>query len=258
MSKSKLLNDKEKQAQLIANGEIPKHIAIIMDGNGRWAKQKGYPRMAGHKAGVDSVRDILEAASQIGVKYLTLYTFSTENWKRPKSEVTTLMRLIAHTLHKEIDRLNSENVGVRTIGDFSSLPESVQREFLHAKVRTRDNDKIQLILAISYGSRWEIIEGIKKVIMDVENKKLLPEDLTPAVFGNYLSTTDIPDPELVIRTSGEFRVSNFLLWQVAYSEFYISPLFWPDFRRDHLYEAIASFQNRERRFGKVSEQIKHE
>ncbi len=255
MSKTKLLTDKEKQERLLTQGEIPRHIAIIMDGNGRWAKQKGYPRIAGHKAGVDSVSEIVEVAGQLGVKYLTLYTFSTENWKRPKNEVATLMRLLVHTIRREIDHLNKENVRVRTIGDLSALPESAQKEFLDAIIRTKDNDKIQLILAISYGSRWEIIEAIKKVYADVENKTINLDDLTPATFGSYLSTRDIPDPDLVIRTSGEFRVSNFLLWQVAYSEFYISPVLWPDFRRNHLYDAIHSYQTRERRFGKVSEQI---
>lgn len=257
MIKSKHLTDKEIQSQLIAQGEIPRHVAIIMDGNGRWAKEKGYPRIAGHKAGVASVRDIVEAAGQLGVKYLTLYTFSTENWKRPKSEISTLMRLLVHTLQKEIDHLNSENVRVRTIGDFSALPEKVQQEFKDAQIRTKDNDKIQLILAVSYGSRSEIISAIKQVHSDINEGKLALDDLNAACFSDYLNTSGIPDPDLVIRTSGEFRISNFLLWQIAYSEFYISQVFWPDFRRKHLYEAINSYQTRERRFGKVSEQIYH-
>ncbi len=257
MSKTTPLTDKEKQAQLLAQGEIPRHIAIIMDGNGRWAKQKGYPRIAGHKAGVDSVSDIVEVAGQLGVKYLTLYTFSTENWKRPKNEVSTLMRLLVHTLRREIDHLNKENVRVRTIGDLSALPEKVRQEFLDAQKLTKDNDKMELILAVSYGSRWEIVQAIKRAYKDVDRKKLDIDELSPEIFSSYLNTNNTPDPDLVIRTSGEFRISNFLLWQVAYSEFFVSEVYWPDFRRNHLYEAIHSYQTRERRFGKVSEQIYH-
>lgn len=255
MTKHSENSDTATQRKLKLSGEIPRHIAIIMDGNGRWAKQKSLPRAAGHKAGVDSVRDIIEVASQLGVKYLTLYTFSTENWKRPKSEVTTLMRLLVHTLRKEINRLKSENIRVKTIGDFSSLPEKVQHEFSEAIESTKQNDKMQLIIAISYGSRLEIVEAIKKLVHDHDRKKIKFEDITPETFSSYLDTADIPDPDLLIRTSGEFRVSNFLLWQIAYSEIFISNVFWPEFRRNHLYEAIRNFQLRERRFGKVSEQI---
>jgi len=244
-----------KQKKLKLSGEIPRHIAIIMDGNGRWAKQKSLPRFAGHKAGVDSVRDIIEVASQIGVKYLTLYTFSTENWKRPKDEVSTLMGLLVRTLRKEINRLCAENIRVKTIGDFSALPQKVQQEFTEALEKTKNNDKMQLIIAISYGSRNEIVEAVKKMIHDHEHRKLKFDDITPETMSSYLDTSGIPDPDLLIRTSGEFRVSNFLLWQIAYSEIYISDVFWPDFRRNNLYDAIKSFQSRERRFGKVSEQI---
>jgi undecaprenyl diphosphate synthase len=247
--------DAETQKKLKLSGEIPRHIAIIMDGNGRWAKKKNLPRFAGHKAGVDSVRDIIEVASQLGVKYLTLYTFSTENWKRPKDEVSTLMRLLVHTLQKEIKRLRAENIRVKTIGDFSALPHKVKQEFTDALEKTKNNNKMQLIIAISYGSRNEIVEAVKKMIQDHESGELKYEDITPETMSSYLDTAGIPDPDLLIRTSGEFRISNFLLWQIAYSEIYISDVFWPDFRRNHLYDAIKSFQSRERRFGKVSEQI---
>lgn len=249
--------DEKKQKKLMQAGEIPNHIAIIMDGNGRWAKQKGLPRIAGHKSGVESVKDIVEAAAQIGVKHLTLYTFSTENWKRPKSEVFTLMRLLVRTLRKEINRLNKENIRVFTIGDFSSLPESVLREFEDAMEKTKNNTKMQLTIALSYGSRWEILDAVKRLMAEYERGEFTKDELDEKKFSQYLTTRDIPDPELVIRTSGEFRVSNFLLWQIAYSEFYVTETFWPDFRRNHLYEAIKNYQSRERRFGKVSEQVSH-
>lgn len=244
--------DEQRQARLKESGEIPRHIAIIMDGNGRWAKQKGYPRLAGHREGVESVKDIVEAAAKVGVKYLTLYTFSTENWRRPKDEVSTLMRLLVKTLRGELNRLNRENIRISTIGDFSALPDKVQAEFVDAIEKTKDNDKMHLVIALSYGSRWEILEAVKKLASDIAARKVQTEDITYDVFSGYLSTAGIPDPDLVIRTSGEFRVSNFLLWQIAYSEFYITDIYWPDFRRESLYEAIKSFQKRERRFGKVS------
>lgn len=257
MSESTKSHDEKKQKKLLQSGEIPNHIAIIMDGNGRWAKQKGFPRIAGHKAGVESVKDIVEAAAQIGVKHLTLYTFSTENWKRPKTEVFTLMRLIVKTLSKEINRLNKENIRIFTIGDFSMLPTSVQQEFVEAMEKTKNNTKMQLTIALSYGSRWEILEAVKKMMAEFDKGLISLDDITNEKFSDYLTTKGIPDPELVIRTSGEFRVSNFLLWQIAYSEFYVTDTFWPDFRRDNLYEAIKNFQTRERRFGKVSEQVSH-
>ncbi|MBI2417310.1 MAG: isoprenyl transferase [Ignavibacteriales bacterium] len=257
MSESTKSHDEKKQKKLLQSGEIPNHIAIIMDGNGRWAKQKGFPRIAGHKTGVESVKDIVEAAAQIGVKHLTLYTFSTENWKRPKTEVFTLMRLIVKTLSKEINRLNKENIRIFTIGDFSMLPTSVQQEFVEAMEKTKNNTKMQLTIALSYGSRWEILEAVKKMMAEFDKGLITLDDITNEKFSDYLTTKGIPDPELVIRTSGEFRVSNFLLWQIAYSEFYVTDTFWPDFRRDNLYEAIKNFQTRERRFGKVSEQVSH-
>jgi undecaprenyl diphosphate synthase len=244
--------DEQRQQRLIDHGQIPGHIAIIMDGNGRWARQKGYPRIAGHREGVESVKDIVEAAAQIGVKYLTLYTFSTENWKRPKDEVFTLMRLLVKTLRAELNRLNLENIRISTIGEFSSLPEKVQAEFNDAITKTRNNTKMHLIIALSYGSRWEILEAVKKLAEDISTGAVQKNEISYEVFGKYLTTAGIPDPDLVIRTSGEFGVSNFLLWQIAYSEFYVTDIFWPDFRRESLYEAIKNFQHRERRFGKIS------
>jgi undecaprenyl diphosphate synthase len=255
LTKQSESSDSATQKKLKLSGEIPRHIAIIMDGNGRWAKKKNLPRFAGHKAGVNSVREIIEVASQLGVKYLTLYTFSTENWKRPKEEVSTLMRLLVHTLRKEINHMCKENIRVKTIGDFSALPEKVQQEFTEALDKTKNNDKMQLVIAISYGSRSEIVEAVRRIVKDHAHKKLSYEDITPETLSSYLDTADIPDPDLLIRTSGEFRISNFLLWQIAYSEIYISDVFWPEFRRNNFYEAIRSYQSRERRYGKVSEQI---
>lgn len=240
----------------ILSGIIPEHIAIIMDGNGRWAKSKGLPRLAGHRAGVDSVRKIVEAAAEIGVKHLTLYTFSTENWKRPKEEVSTLMTLLVRTLRKEINELHRNNVRLNTIGDFDALPITVQEEFKDAIEKTSKNNRLNLHLALSYSGRWEIMEAVKKIAGDVKSGKLNPELINGELFSDYLETKGIPDPELLIRTSGEFRVSNFLLWQIAYSEIYICHEFWPEFGKQNLYEAIHDFQKRERRFGKVSEQLK--
>jgi len=251
----KISKDEELQKQLMESGEIPQHIAIIMDGNGRWAHKKGLHRIAGHRAGVDSVRDIVEACAQLNVKYLTLYTFSTENWNRPKKEVSTLMKLLVKALKSEVDELHKNNIKLESIGDFDSLPPVVQQNLLEAKERTRNNSRLTLVLALSYSGRWEIIEAVKKIINDSKNNKILPDDLCAGKFGEYLTTRDIPDPDLLIRTSGEFRISNFLLWQIAYTEIFIADVFWPQFRRINLYEAIRSFQKRERRFGKVSAQL---
>ena len=253
--KTNLVLDKLK-SEIRQSGKIPNHVAIIMDGNGRWAKSKGLNRVAGHKVGIDSVREIVEAAAEVNINYLTLYTFSTENWKRPKNEVSTLMRLLVSSLKKEMDELNKNNVKLETIGDFSALPSMVQKQFLDAKEKTKNNTKLTLVLALSYSGRWEIIEAIKNICNDVKNNDFDFNQLSCDNFSNFLSTKNIPDPDLVIRTSGEFRVSNFLLWQVAYSEFYISDVFWPDFRKLQFFEAIRDFQKRERRFGKVSEQLK--
>ncbi len=249
-------NQIPESADKVLSGIIPEHIAIIMDGNGRWAKSKGLPRIAGHRAGVESVRVIVEAAAEIGVKHLTLYTFSTENWKRPKEEVSTLMTLLVRTLRKEINELHKNNVRLNTIGDFGALPKTVQEEFTDAIEKTSKNSKLNLHLALSYSGRWEILEAVKKIAADVQSGALSPAAVNDALFSDYLSTKGIPDPELLIRTSGEFRVSNFLLWQIAYSEIYICNEFWPEFKKQNLINAIANFQKRERRFGKVSEQLK--
>ncbi len=248
--------DEKLQHDLKNSGEIPVHIAIIMDGNGRWARKKGLPRAAGHKRGVDTVRDMVEACAQLGVKYLTLYTFSTENWKRPKDEVSTLMRLLLKSLKDRTDELMENDIKLTTIGDINSLPEQVQKQLKEDIKRTRNNRKMTLNLALSYSGRWEIMEAIKKVAERVAKKELSIENINDETFSGFLTTKDMPDPDLLIRTSGEFRVSNFLLWQIAYTEFYITDVYWPAFKRINLYEAIKSFQKRERRFGKVSEQLK--
>ena len=249
-------DDKGLQEELKASGSIPKHIAIIMDGNGRWAKQRALPRAAGHREGVNSVRDIVEACGELGVKCLTLYTFSTENWKRPTQEVSTLMRLLVKALRDETDRLYRNNVRLTAIGDLSSLPAGVQRELNEAFEKTTPNTGLNLNLALSYSGRREIVETAKKIAVDVAGGKLSAEDIDESLFSRYLSTGSMPDPDLLIRTSGEFRISNFLLYQSAYTEIYFSKVFWPDFRRRQLYEAIGDFQKRERRFGLVSEQVK--
>lgn len=258
MVKSKFDNENSVVDELKKNGNIPTHIAIIMDGNGRWAKQRGLPRVAGHKRGVDTVKVIVEACAELGVKYLTLYTFSTENWNRPKDEVSTLMKLLLKSLKDRVDELCENDIRLTTIGDINALPELVQKQLLADIERTKNNKKMVLNLALSYSGRWEIIKGIKKLCEAVKNNKFNFEDLDEKSFSQFLDSSSIPDPDLVIRTSGEFRVSNFLLWQIAYSEFYITDVFWPDFNRNHLYEAIRAFQKRERRFGKVSEQVKKE
>jgi len=256
LKSSRSSSDESIQAELKKSGEIPKHIAIIMDGNGRWAKKRGLPRAAGHTRGVESVRDIVKACSKLGVSYLTLYTFSTENWRRPREEVSMLMRLLLKSLRDETDELNQNDIKITMIGELHSLPEEVQKELEDARDKTKDNKKMVLNLALSYSGRVEILTAIRKIADSVANNKLKPECIDETIISDHLMTKDMPDPDLVIRTSGEFRVSNFLLWQIAYSEFYISDVLWPDFRRNNLYDAIRSFQKRERRFGKVSEQIK--
>ena len=247
--------DKDVQERLKSSGEIPGHIAIIMDGNGRWAKERGMPRISGHSEGVERVRDTVRACAQLGVQYLTLYTFSTENWKRPKDEVSFLMRLLLKALKDETDELQTNNVRIRTIGDLSSLPQEVQAELLDSIEKTRKNTGLTLILALSYSGRWDLTQAIRHLARDIREGKLTEQDVTDELVGKYLSTAGIPDPDLLIRTSGEFRLSNFLLWQLAYTEIYISSRFWPGFRRDELYAAIANYQQRERRFGMVSEQV---
>ena len=247
--------DKKIQSELIRNGNIPTHIAIIMDGNGRWAQKRNLPRIAGHNEGVESVRDTVEACGQLGVKYLTLYAFSTENWKRPKEEVSMLMRLLMRALRDETDKLYNNNVRVHAIGDIGSLPQEVQNELFDAIEKTKQNTGLNLFLALSYSGRWDITVAMKAIATELKNGNLDIQELDEETIARHLSTKNVPDPDLLIRTSGEFRISNFLLWQLAYSEIFISDCFWPDFRRGELYNAIADFQKRERRFGMVSEQV---
>lgn len=235
---------------------IPKHIAIIMDGNGRWAQQNGQERLFGHFAGVEAVRRTLKAAAELGVEYLTLYAFSVENWNRPKEEVDGLMDLLVDTIVKEVDALDEDGVRLMTIGNTNGLPVSCQSTLLEAIERTNNNKRINLVLALNYSAKWEIIEAVKKIVEKVKSSSLEIDEIDNALFSSNLTTATIPDPELVIRTSGEHRLSNFLLWQSAYSELYFSKVFWPDFNADHLAEAIYDYQNRERRFGLVSEQVK--
>lgn len=243
--------DKHHQAELFDAGSIPRHIAIIMDGNGRWAQKKGNIRLHGHKAGVESVRDVTEACAQLGVDYLTLYAFSTENWNRPSAEINGLMKILVNSLRKEADRLNKNNIKLVTIGQLERLPEKCQGQLNEVIELTRDNDRLQLCLALSYSGRWDITEAVKKLSKEVLNGAIKPEDINDRLISAHLSTAEVPDPDLIIRTSGEYRISNFLLWQLAYSELYITQTYWPDFRRDELYEAINSYQERDRRYGKV-------
>ncbi|MFH0990386.1 MAG: isoprenyl transferase [bacterium] len=251
-------HDKKLQERLIENGEIPSHIAIIMDGNGRWAKKRGLPRIAGHREGVNSVRDIIEACGQLGVKYLTLFAFSTENWKRPKDEVSLLMRLLLKALKDEKDRLHQNEVHLKAIGELSSLPQDVQDELLDGIEVMKRNTGLTLILALSYSGRWDLVRAVSKIAHDIQSGLLQQDAISEDLISHYLSTKDYPDPDLVIRTSGELRISNFLLWQIAYSEIVISKECWPEFRRKELYQAITDFQKRERRFGMVSEQLPKE
>ena len=247
--------DKALQDSLKEQGAIPNHIAIIMDGNGRWAKERGLPRVAGHRGGVNSVRDIVEVCGQLGIGYLTLYAFSTENWKRPKDEVSVLMRLLVKSLRDETDRLLVNNVQLRTVGDTASLPKDVQEELLFSVEKTKNNTGLVLVLALSYSGRWDLVNAIRRIARAIEHRKLRSDDVTEKVVSSYLTTHGIPDPDLLIRTSGEFRLSNFLLWELAYTEIHIDRCYWPEFRRAHLYDAIRDYQRRERRFGLVSEQL---
>jgi len=234
---------------------LPKHIAIIMDGNGRWAKQQGKARVFGHKNGVQSVREVTEAGAELGIEYMTLYAFSTENWNRPKFEITALMTLLVSTIRKEIATLNKNQIRLQTIGNINMLPKAAQKELLEAIESTKNNTRMTLILALSYSSKWEILEAVKDIARQAVNGEIAISDIDEDSIKHALSTKDFPDPELMIRTSGESRISNFLLWQLAYAELFFTPVFWPDFRKRHFYEAILNFQNRERRFGMTSEQI---
>ncbi len=235
--------------------KLPKHIAIIMDGNGRWAKEKGEDRLYGHYHGVESVRNIVEGCAELGIKYLTLYTFSTENWDRPTQEVSGIMELLVDTIRKEVAILNKNNIKLHVIGERSMLPEYAAQELQEALDETAQNTGLNLILALSYSSRTELVNAVKHVAQEVKENRLNPNDITQETLEKYLHTSSFPDPELMIRTSGEFRISNFLLYQLAYAELYFTDTRWPDFRKENLYEAIHDYQNRERRFGKTSEQI---
>ena len=235
--------------------KLPKHVAIIMDGNGRWARKNGVARIFGHKSGVTPVRDVVEASGELGIKYLTLYAFSTENWGRPMEEVNALMGLLVSTVKNESSKLVENNVRFETIGDIRKLPGSIRNEIDQLTEKTKNNTGLNLVLALSYSSRWEILNAVRKIMEEAKDGKLKPEDLTQENFGDYLETRNIPDPELLIRTSGEFRISNFLLYQIAYAELYFTPKLWPDFRKEDYYAALLDYQSRERRFGKTSEQL---
>ena len=239
----------------IDSSKIPQHVAIIMDGNGRWAAQRGNDRIFGHEHGVEAVRAAIKAAAEIGVKHLTLYAFSTENWNRPKFEVDALMTLLVKVIKSEASELNKNNIRINVIGDRNSLPPKVAGEVEKIESMLSQNTGLNVILALSYSSKWEIINAVKSIASDVKKGKIDTQDISQELFDSYLSTANIPDPELMIRTSGERRLSNFLLWQLAYAELYFTQKLWPDFDKEDFWEAICSFQNRERRFGKTSEQI---
>ena len=239
-----------------ANGNLPKHIAIIMDGNGRWARLKNLPRAAGHKEGINSVREIVRVCGEIGVSHLTLYTFSSENWSRPKTEVSAIMKLLLSTIKKEIRNLDDNNVKLSTIGNLKELPSETQKNILDGVKKTNSNTGLNLILALSYGSRQELIRAIKRILTRAKESNLVIDNIDETLLNAELYTADIPDPDLIIRTGGEYRLSNFLLWQSAYSEILISETFWPDFRESDLLKSIADYQNRQRRFGQTAEQVK--
>lgn len=244
------------QKENLIREQLPTHLAIIMDGNGRWAKKKGFLRAFGHENGVKTVRSTVEECARLGVKYLTLYTFSTENWNRPKLEVDTLMRLLVKGLQKELKTLANNNIRFNAVGNLSRLPTSVQNELTEVLEKTKENTGMTLTLALSYGSREELISAVKQVSDKVKNNIILIDDIDESTINNHLYTHDLPDVDLLIRTSGEQRISNFLLWQIAYSEFYFTDVLWPDFSTEHLHNALMCYQERERRFGKTSEQLK--
>ena len=235
--------------------KAPKHIAIIMDGNGRWAKKQGHERLYGHNFGVESVRETLKAAKQLKVQYLTMYAFSTENWNRPKDEVDGLMDLLVRSIAAEVGELMENGVRLMTIGDTEGLPEACRNELMEAIQQTKDNTEITLVLALNYSSRWEITNALQKIVKSVQASELTEEEITIEKIEEFLTTRGIPDPELLIRTSGEHRISNFLLWQIAYTEFHFTEVLWPDFREEDLFKAVLDYQSRERRFGMVSEQL---
>lgn len=239
----------------IDKSRLPRHIAIIMDGNGRWAREKGEDRLFGHYHGVESVRDIVEGCAELGIEYLTLYAFSTENWDRPEYEVVGLMELLVSTIRKEVESLNKNNIRLHVIGDMSMLPDYARNELNEALEITKTNTGLNLVMALSYSGRWELLNAVKNIAHAVKQGKLAVEAIDQDTLQHYLCTSEFPDPELMIRTSGEYRISNFLLYQLAYAELYFTNVRWPDFRKENLYEAILDFQQRERRFGKTSEQL---
>jgi len=247
--------DQQLQQMLRDTGRLPNHVAIIMDGNGRWAQQRGKARVEGHREGMESVRSAVKTSSQLGIGYLTLYAFSIENWKRPVPEVRFLMSLLESYLRKEVGELHANDVRVRTIGKTNALPKSVQRILTESIEKTAENKGLTLTLALSYGSRWDILRAIQVLAMDVRRGKISPEDLTEETIGEYLQTSFMPDPDLIVRTSGEVRLSNFLLWEAAYAELYITDGLWPEFRTEGLYRALTDYVMRERRFGKISSQV---
>ncbi len=238
--------------------KLPKHIAIIMDGNGRWAQEKGEDRLFGHLHGVESVRNIVEGAAELGIQHLTLYAFSTENWNRPEHEVSGLMEILVDTIRQEVPTLNKNNIRLHVIGDIQMLPPNAASELNEALKETAANTGLNLIMALSYSSRWEMVTAVKNIARDVQAGKIQAEQITHDTLQAYLSTSAFPDPELMIRTSGEYRISNFLLYQLAYAELYFTDTLWPDFRKENLYEAIHDYQQRERRFGKTGEQLKQQ
>ena len=240
----------------IDKANLPRHIAIIMDGNGRWAKSNGKPRIFGHRNGVKSVKRVTEVAADLGIDFLTMYAFSTENWNRPPAEVNALMHLLVETVKKELRTLKKNGIRLKAIGNIEALPKKTYDTLLEGIDMTKDNNKMTLTLALNYSSRWEITEAMKQIAEKVKQGKIAPEDVDEVLIAEHLTTHDIPDPELLIRTSGEHRISNYLLWQLAYTEFYFTDVFWPDFNENELHKAILDYQNRERRFGKISEQIK--
>jgi undecaprenyl diphosphate synthase len=240
------------EAKILRRGNLPRHVAIIMDGNGRWARRRGLPRVAGHRAAIKAVREAVKGCGNLGIAYLTLYTFSVENWNRPAREVNALMKFLRNTLEAETEELNSNNVRLKAIGRIADLPEPVKRELDRAKKALDKNTGLNLVLALSYGGRTEIVDAVNKIAHELESGDLEYEDIDTDLFASKLYTGGIPDPDLLIRTSGEMRISNFLLWQIAYSELWITDVLWPDFRRRHLYEAVMDYQERERRFGRVS------
>jgi undecaprenyl diphosphate synthase len=250
-----MINMGESLKDMIIKDRLPGHVAVIMDGNGRWAKQRGNKRVFGHQHAIKAVRETVEAAAELGIKYLTLYAFSTENWNRPRAEIDALMSLLVTTLHEETRTLTKNNISLLAIGDVENLPRQVKNNLRKCINITAGNTGLKLILALSYSGRWEIHDAVIKIAKKIKDGQVDPEDITPENFTDWLQTKNIPDPELLIRTSGEYRISNFLLWQIAYTELYFTETLWPDFTREDLYKAILNYQSRERRFGMISEQV---